>query len=231
LPGASGEVAVVANVTVPALLVPGCEYVAVSPDGSVEFVIVTVLAFPTDRVSVIGAVAGVASCRTTIDGDVATLSASTGLTVSVSVAVEVAVPSVAETTTGYVPGIAVTALVKNNVPKFPVPGCVIVIVTPAGTPVAETVIGFVLPTERSDEAITSTVTPPGAAVTNGEVSARERLSAGVALEDVLDEQPVSTKAVAAASRTRVRFTVITGLKTFALGLRVSSRITPNHAVD
>ena len=70
-------------------------------------------------------------------------------TVTETEAVEVALPSVAMSVTGYVPAAVGTAeVVKVTVPVVPVLGCTKAAVSPVGSPEAETVIALVLPELR-----------------------------------------------------------------------------------
>jgi hypothetical protein len=190
---------------VPVVPVPGCEKFAVSPVGKPLALTVMEPAFPNVRATVSPVLTGVASWRA-IRVELVALSvmASTAFSVVARTAELVAVPSLAVIVMEVAPGVMLEELLRKTVPKELLPGCVNVTVTPAGTPLAESVMAFVLPAERDAVAMMFDTVPSAGSVMNDGLSERLRLSGTEEEEFDADPQPHSGNSTVTKAASRWR---------------------------
>jgi hypothetical protein len=194
----------VLKVTVPDVPMPGCEKLAVSPVGKPLALTVIEPVFPSVRETVRPVLTGVASWRA-INVELVALRviASTAFSVVVRTAELVAVPSLAVIVMELVPGVMLEELLRNMVPKELAPGWVNVTVTPAGTPLAERVMAFVLPAEREAVAMMLETVPSAGRVINDGLSERLTLS-GTEEEFDAEPQPHNGNKMVTRAAKRVR---------------------------
>jgi len=188
---------------VPVVPVPGCVKLAVSPVGKPLALTVMEPLFPNDRETVSPVLAGVASWRAiSVEFVVLSVMASTAFSVVARTAGLLAVPSLAVIVMEVAPGVMLEELLKKTVPKELLPGCVNVTVTPEGTPLAESVMGFVLPAERDAVAMIFETVPSAASVMNDGLSERLRLSGTEEGEFEADPQPHSGNSTVTKAESR-----------------------------